>query len=260
MGGLYKKMPVTFVVYLVGALALSGIAPLAGFFSKDEILTAAFHNNLAVMIILLISAFLTAFYMGRQVMLVFFGQPRSSAAQTARENSAIITVPLLVLAALSALGGALNLPWMNNLGNWLAQTFGAVEPEAFLWPMALGSLAVAFTGLLIAWLVYSQRKAQFPGEPDPLRTALGPIYTGMEHKWWVDELYHGVIVRPYQWLAQFTALKVDLGVIDGISAGLAKLTQKSSQFWGKLQNGFVRSYALVMLAGAIIIMTYLVLR
>ncbi len=110
MGGLRKRMPVTFWVFLIGALALSGIAPLAGFFSKDEILAEAFHLQPGAFILLIIAAFLTALYMGRQVFLVFFGKPRSKPAEQASESRAIVTVPLVVLAFLSLTGGILNLP------------------------------------------------------------------------------------------------------------------------------------------------------
>ena len=110
MGGLRTRMPVTFWVYLAGALALSGIFPWAGFWSKDEILTGAIHRFPAIFWVLTLAAFLTAFYIGRQVWMVFFGQPRHPAAGNAKESPRIITIPLIILAVLATLGGALNLP------------------------------------------------------------------------------------------------------------------------------------------------------
>ncbi len=111
MGGLRKTMPVTFWVYVIGALALAGIFPFAGFWSKDEILAAAFSQGYtAVYWLLTIAAFFTAFYMGRQIWMVFFGEPHHEAAAKAEESPKVITVPLMILAALSVLGGAFNLP------------------------------------------------------------------------------------------------------------------------------------------------------
>ena len=125
MGGLRSRMPVTFAVYLIGGLALSGIPPLAGFFSKDEILTDAWHTHPVVFGLLSVAAALTAFYMGRQLWMVFAGQPRSEAAAQARENPAIMLVPLLGLAGLSLAGGLINFPGLHPLGNFLRSS---IEP------------------------------------------------------------------------------------------------------------------------------------
>ncbi len=261
MGGLRKKMPLTFWVYLVGALALSGIAPLAGFFSKDEILAAASRNSIAVFILLVVAAFFTAFYMGRQLLLVFFGKARSKAADHAAESPAVVTVPLVILAALAALGGIINFPGLNWLEKWLEPVFTNLVPGEFILSVAASSLAVALIGLGTAWLIYSRRKIlTVPGQPDPLKQALGPVYTGMERKWWVDELYQKIIISPYQSLARFLALPVDQGIIDGIANGLARLTAAFANAWRKLQNGFVRRYALTILVGVVLILAYLVLR
>ncbi len=121
MGGLRKQMKITFWVYLIGAIALAGLPPLAGFWSKDEILLAS-KANPTVYYMLSAAAFFTAFYMGRQVLMVFFGQPRSEAASHASESPLIMTVPLMILAALSAFAGLLNLPWFHTFGHWLEHT------------------------------------------------------------------------------------------------------------------------------------------
>ncbi len=259
MGGLRKKMPVTFWVYLIGGLALSGIAPLAGFFSKDEILAAAYHGHTAVFVLLIITAFLTAFYMGRQLVMVFFGGPLTSAAEHASESPRVVTIPLIILALLSVLGGALNLPGVHTLEHWLAHTLGEGEPAEFIWLVAGLSLLLALIGLGTAWLIYS-RKAQKADAADPLKKPLGALYTGMERKWWVDELYQALILDPYKAFAQFMAEPVDLGVIDRIGGGLAAGTRTLAEGLRKLENGYVRSYALWMLVGLVAIMTYLFLR
>ena len=131
MGGLRSKMKLTFWVYLIGALALSGIAPLAGFFSKDEILAFAFGKNPIMFGMLLLAAFFTAFYMARQVWMVFFAKPRSEAAEGAKENPPVMTIPLVILALLSILGGAINLPGVDKLGQWLEHTIAGLHPAEF---------------------------------------------------------------------------------------------------------------------------------
>lgn len=259
MGGLRKKLPVTFWVYLVGGLSLSGIAPLAGFFSKDEILGAAFQGQRAVFILLVITAFLTAFYMGRQLVMVFFGGGRSKAAEAASESPRVITLPLIILAVFSAFGGALNLPGAHTLEHWLSHTLGEGEPAKFIWLVAGISLALALLGLGAAWLIYS-RKVRKADDADPLKKPLGALYTGMEHKWWVDELYQALIINPFKAFSQFMADPVDLGVIDRVGGGLAAGTRSLAEGLRKLENGYLRSYALWMLIGLLAIMTYLFLR
>ena len=258
MGGLRKRMPVTFWVYLAGALALSGIAPLAGFFSKDEILAAAWQAHPATFIVLAAAAFLTAFYMGRQLVLVFFGEARSEAAQKASESSKVVTIPLIILAVLSVIGGALNLPGLHTLEHWLSHTLGEGEPAHFVWLVAGTSLVLALLGLGLGWLIYS-KKADSP-YADPLKKALGPLFTGMENKWWVDEFYTAVVLNPYKAFAQFMAEPVDLGVIDRIGGGLAAGTRVLAEGLRKAENGYIRTYGLWMLLGLAAIMTWLFLR
>ncbi len=260
MGDLQKKLPWTFWTYLMGALALSGIAPLSGFFSKDEILTAASRTSPWIFVILILAAFLTAFYMGRQIFLVFFGQARSEASANASESSAVILVPLVILAVLSVIGGALNLPGTYILEKWIAQTM-VVKPDQFVGAIAGASFALALIGLFMAWLVYGRRKPlAHPGEPDPLARRLGKVYVGMQNKWWVDEFYQAVIVRPYQSLSELLAQPVDLGGIDAVSNGLGSSIRSLANFWRRWENGFVRSYALTLLIGLVVILAYLMLK
>jgi NADH-quinone oxidoreductase subunit L len=259
MGGLRKKMPVTFWVYLAGALALSGIAPLAGFFSKDEILAAAFHGHAAVFILLAITAFLTAFYMGRQLVMIFFGKTRTHAADGASESPRVVTIPLIILAVLSIIGGALNLPGLHTLEHWLAHTIGEGQPAEFILLVAGLSLLLALLGLAAAWFIYTRRETRVD-EPDVLKKDLGILYSGMEHKWRVDEIYQALILNPYKAFAQFMAEPVDLGLIDRVGGGLAAGTRTLAEGLRKLENGYIRSYALWMLVGLAAIMTYLFLR
>ena len=202
-------MPVTFWLYLIGTLALAGIVPFAGFWSKDEILANAFSNGFTVIYWLLtIAAFFTAFYMGRQIWMVFFGEPRHEAAAHAEESPKVITVPLMVLAALSVVGGALNYPGVDTLSNWLENTVQFIKPIEFQMNVALISTGLALLAILISWLLYG-RKPLKAGEIDPLKKMLGPIFTGMERKWFVDELYWALFLDRYVDVSRFLADVID---------------------------------------------------
>ncbi|MBN2554857.1 MAG: NADH-quinone oxidoreductase subunit L [Anaerolineales bacterium] len=285
MGGLRSRMKVTFAVYLTGALALAGIPPLAGFFSKDEILAEASHLYPLVYILLTLAAFLTAFYMGRQIFMVFFGKPRSSAAEHAHENPPLITLPLIGLAILAAVGGGLNLPGLHSLAGWLEHTLGHSHILEFNYLVAGISTALALFAIGLAWLLYG-RKPMKQGEEDPLKRILGPVFSGIANKWWIDELYGAVFIRPYAalstWLAEvvdwkfwhdwfhdsviakgfrgltaWLSMDVDLKVIDAIADGIARLTGSLSERMSALQTGYVRSYALSMFVGMVLLLSYI---
>ncbi|HEY9075800.1 MAG TPA: NADH-quinone oxidoreductase subunit L [Anaerolineaceae bacterium] len=262
MGGLRSRMKVTFWVYLVGALALAGIAPLAGFFSKDEILAAASHKNPAVFVILAFTALLTAFYMGRQVFMIFFGSPRSKEAGQASESPAIVLVPLLTLALLSLAGGAFNFPGIQTLEHWLEYSFERIPlPPAEFIPWVAGvSLVLALVGILTAWAVYGRKPLAKASDPDPLSKPMNGVFSLLENKWWVDEVYQALILNPYQRFSAWLANTFDLGVIDAISAGLAALTRGFASLLALLQNGYARTYALVITIGVVLLLTFFFLR
>jgi NADH-quinone oxidoreductase subunit L len=292
MGGLRSRMPITFWVYLIGALALSGIPPLAGFFSKDEILADSSIESTIVYILLAAAAFLTAFYMGRQVLMVFFGKSRSDAAAHARENRPVMTVPLMILAGLAFVGGGLNLPGIHSLTSWLEHTIAHIHVTDFNVMVSVVSVALALLAIGAAWLLYG-RVTMAKGDRDPLRSILGPIFIGMENKWWVDELYAALILNPYKrlsralvvgegeenegsefWehfvheivigrgyraLAEFMDLTVDLGFIDAFFNSMAGVTGAIAQRLKKLQSGYVRSYALSVFVGVVLILGYFII-
>ncbi len=287
MGGLRKQMPVTFWLYMIGTVALAGLFPFAGFWSKDEILADAFKEFPHVYWILTIAAFLTAFYMCRQVWMVFFGKPRHEVAGHAVESPLIMTAPLMVLAALSVFGGMLNLPGIHTLTLWLEHTIKIV-PGEFNMGVALTSTALALIAIFLSWWLYL-RKPLEAGQPDPLKKMLGPIFTGMENKWFIDEAYwfvfveryvdlarflaqtvdwdfwhewfhNSVIARGFVGLTRFLADPVDLGVVDKVSKVLADAVQASANSLRKIQNGFVRTYALSVLLGVVAILGYLLFK
>jgi NADH-quinone oxidoreductase subunit L len=226
MGGLRKKMPFTFWTFLIGGFALSGFPLLtAGFWSKDEILTGAFSGGqMGVFITLALAALLTAFYTMRQITLTFLGEPRTKAASHAHESKATMTVPLMILAFFAITAGWAGIPEkFPGLGglipNWFEEFVGSMlhmehtaEATHSLVPL-FTSLAVALGGLLIGWLVYRGVRQI----SDPLEKALGKLHTLLKNKYYIDELYNLIFIRPAVWLAEvFTDKWLDLGLIDGI--------------------------------------------
>jgi NADH-quinone oxidoreductase subunit L len=259
MGGLAMRMPTTFKVYVIGALALAGIPPLAGFFSKDEIVAFASKGHPFILVLLLAAAFLTAFYMGRQVWMVFAGQPRSEAAAGAVEAGNWMKIPLLVLAGLAILGGLINLPGLEPLGKWLEHTIEGSHSVAFSWITAGIAVVVALSGIASAWLLYG-RKTLSRLEPDPLRKWIGPFFQVFEKKWWVDEIYDFLLLTPFKDIAAIMAKPVDQGLIDGMVNGSATVTQRISGSLRKLNNGLVRAYAFFILVGLAAILGILILK
>ncbi|RME87231.1 MAG: hypothetical protein D6770_09825 [Anaerolineae bacterium] len=238
MGGLRKKMPITFWTFLIGGFALSGFPVLtAGFWSKDEILGDAFaHGHMAVFVTLAVAALLTAFYTMRQITLTFLGEPRTKAAEHAQETPWTMTVPLMVLAFFAVTYGWVGIPeHFPILGgivpNWLHEFVGgtlAEPPEAapFNALPLLTSLVVALGGLFLGWLVYRKQAA---GAPDPLSKM--PGYHFLKNKWYFDEAYDFLFVKPAYWLAETLVFRwMDRGVIDGILHAVAWLAWQVGHF------------------------------
>tara|TARA_B100001123_G_scaffold448967_1_gene612303 strand:+ start:1479 stop:3488 length:2010 start_codon:yes stop_codon:yes gene_type:complete len=292
MGGLKDKMKTTFGVYVVGAVALAGIFPLAGFWSKDEILADAWHvgmveghwHGMTVYILLALAAVITAFYMTRQIILVFFGSSRSAAANHATENPPIMTVPLIGLAILSIVGGGINLPWSHVLGSWLEHTHHFFHGIDFDLTVALTSTALAVASIFVGYIVYYRRPLESSTAPDPLSSVLGPSLKFFYNKWYIDELYDATFVRLYEWKARFLAFQVDWdfwhdfvhdqiilksfknaagalsGPVDrlGINKffdGLAYSVQNIAvNVLRPLQTGYVRNYALGVMLGVVMVL------
>ncbi len=228
MGGLRKKMPITFWTFLIGGLALSGFPVLtAGFWSKDEIFAEAFGNgHPAVFIVLALAAFMTAFYTMRQITLTFFGEPRSKAAGHASETTWTMTFPLIVLAVFAVGCGWVGIPeHFPGLGgvlpNWFHEFVGGTLAEVpveveFSWIPLLTSLGVSVGGLLFGWLAY--RKVSSPAE-DRLQIPL------LKNKYYFDEIYNFLFVKPAYWIAEtFTSLFMDRIVIDGFLHSVARFS------------------------------------
>jgi NADH-quinone oxidoreductase subunit L len=275
MGGLRHTMPQTYWTYLVGALALAGIVPLAGFWSKDEILAHAWEANKLAAVVLIAASVLTAFYMGRQMALVFYGKPRDHAAEHAHESGPVMLWPLFILAVGSVLVGFINLPSglglphgvLHLLDEWLHPVFtspGSVPHEAlpFNWAIAIVTTLLAVgSGWLGVWLYKDKVASRIkPGKDDPAHYYLGDIWRGMEIAWGFDWFYDRAIVRPYRAVANFLSSVFDAQGIDGVLVdGSARLFGRLAQWFRLSQTGYVRNYALVFLVGVIGVIGYFVL-
>ncbi len=278
MGGLWNKMRTTSIVYIIGSLALAGIVPFAGFWSKDEILLEASHRSPIAYILLTIAAAFTAFYMTRQVLMVFFGKPKSEAAAHAPESSKLMTTPLIILAFFSVTIGLINVT--GGFTHWLepAEEFGGLDPQ-----VAIISTVIAVLAIAAGYFVYRPRDTKSAVD-DPLRKT-GFIFTVLNNKYWIDQLYGRLFVKPFIWLSEFLAKVVDWKfwhdwfhesviyqgfmsltsflanpidklVIDGAVNGMGKLVAWASSNLRTVQTGFVRNYALMMLAGVVFVVAW----
>ncbi len=240
MGGLRTKMPVTFWTFLIGGLALSGFPILtAGFWSKDEILADAFaHGHMAVFVALALAALLTAFYTMRQISLTFLGTPRTKAAEHAHESARSMTLPLVVLSVFAVAAGWIGIPEdFPGLGGmvptWLHDFLGSVlpehpEPVIFNATPLLISVAAALGGLTLGWLVYRNMRT---GERDPLERPLGAVYRLLKNKYYFDELYDRILVKPAYWIAEvFTYQVIDRRLIDGTLHAIAGFALRVGSF------------------------------
>ncbi len=237
MGGLRKKMPYTFWTFLVGMLALAGVPPLAGFWSKDEILAVAFVQNPVVWVMGTLAAFITAFYMTRQVCLTFAGEPRNKEIH-AHESPPVMYVPLIVLAVGAALLGLLGVPaefpvlgpllGNNPFHHFLAEQFSQwhyahLPHVGFNASVMLISIVMAGLGIGLGYLLYG-RKPLGEGQRDPLER-LGVIWTLLKNKYYIDEIYRATIIRATIGLAD-VLFRFDQGIIDTIVNLVGKLTER----------------------------------
>ena len=246
MGGLRKKLPVTYITFLIGCLAIAGIPPLSGFFSKDAILLGAFEHDKFLYVVGVITAALTAFYMFRLLFITFGGTFRGTEEQKhhIHESPAAMTVPLMVLAVLSIVGGFVGVPevFMHG-GEKLAEFLSPVIPtlqhhiehSTEIMLMALTTV-IAIVAIVVAWLRYRTYKEEQP-------TAFGKL---LENKWYVDELYNSIVVQPVNKLGIVANRYFEKSGIDTIVNGVGRLVNYGSRQLRWLQSGQVGSYVLLM--------------
>jgi NADH-quinone oxidoreductase subunit L len=267
MGGLKSKMPFTFWTFLIGTLALSGIPPFSGFFSKDDIIGAIFDQAQhtawlwIIWALLILTAGLTALYMFRLIFLVFFGQEREPALNDhAHDPSLIMKVPMAILAFLAITGGYVAIPGAKDvIGDWLGHTFTRYQPVAPPLPatqvvsLVVAALA-ALAGIFVAWRVW------YKHEPEPARAAAAfPAgYRLFANRWYIDAIYDAFIVKPILGIgASFNAV-VERFLINGIVDGSALALRGGSGELRKAQTGYVRAYAFTILLGAVLIVGFYV--
>lgn len=295
MGGLYPHLKTTALTFMAGWLAISGIPPLSGFFSKDEILFEAFkEGHLVLWAVGVFTAFLTAFYASRQIFLTFFGESRLEPELEARvhESPRVMTVPLMALGVLAIVGGFLGVPPgagsavhrflgpVFESGAHGAEAAAAAEGGVLQWGLALLSAMAGALGILLAASMYIRRRI----DPAELTERFRPIYTVLYNKYWVDELYGFIFVggyrafsrlldtvvdavvvhdrlfvRPFRAGTDLLSGPFDLGVVDGAVNGIADLIDRSSQTLRRVQTGYVRNYALSVLFGVVLVLVYFLL-
>jgi NADH-quinone oxidoreductase subunit L len=270
MGGLKSKLPVTFWTMLIGTLAISGIPPFAGFFSKDEILAHVFVQSKSMYVIGVITAMFTSFYMFRMLFLTFYGKFRGTHEQEhhLHESPPSMTVPLILLAVLSTVGGFLGVPESLGGHHWLEQFLSPVfkdsasivknvpslrQTEIFLMAISVGGAVLA---LIYAYLRYI-KKGHVPVADQEDRPALASL---SYHKFYIDELYDAVIRKPLDALSVFFYKVIDQLGIDGIVNEIGKSPVEAGKGLRLLQTGNVGFYIFMMVAGIISILMYILIK
>jgi NADH-quinone oxidoreductase subunit L len=259
MGGLRKLLPITFGTMVIGWLAISGLFPLSGFWSKDEILGAAWVRGgwyYGLWAIGALTALLTAFYMTRLMWLTFTGEGRWDEGVKPHESPPIMTGALVALAIPSLLAGLLNTPIRLGLEHFLEPSFEGVEQThpvggASVWLLALVSVALVLIGLFYAIRRYG--RTPLPDEADG-------YWRAAEHGYYVDDLYGRVLVLPGKAVAGWLASVFDNQVIDGLVNGSARLVRGTGEALRPLQSGWVRSYALGIGAGTLGLVLWILIR
>lgn len=258
MGGLKKKLPITHLTFLIGCIAIAGIPPFSGFFSKDEILAAAFADNKLYWVLGVIGAVMTAFYMFRLYATTFLGQFRGTEEQKhhLHESPLSMTFPLIVLAILAAVAGFVGVPEVlmpnsHALGEFLAPIFAESAKHAHAHHLDHSTeyvLMAASVGLAAIAIIYAIFR--FTRKPDLQEaTGFGKV---LADKWYVDEFYNGIIVRPLNWLGKFLNTYIEKGLIDWIVNGVGRSVNYLSRQVRLVQSGQVGSYVLLMVLSILV--------
>ena len=267
MGGLKSKLPITFFTMLMGTIAISGLPPFSGFFSKDEILAHVYEHNPTLWVIGVIGAMLTAFYMFRMLFLTFWGSFRGTKEQEKHlhESPKSMTIPLVVLAILSVFGGLIGVPEVLGGSHWLAQFLSpvlvytkAVSGEAVPLDHAteyllMGiSVGAALLAIGIAYVTYVSRKV-LPISDAENRSFLSKL---SYHKFYIDEVYEALITRPLDAISTFFYKVVDKLGIDGLVNGAGTTAKEASKTLRLIQTGNVGFYIFMMVAGIVALLIY----
>lgn len=260
MGGLKGWMKITFITFLISTLAISGLPPFSGFFSKDEILMTAFHHNKALWVIASLASIMTAFYMFRLLYLTFFKSFRGTEEQKhhLHESPALITFPLIILAILALVGGAISLPGSSWLNHYLAPVIAKPAVHHHLDTTAYMLMGIAVVGALIgigiAYMKYIKK-----GEVPPQDSEIEGVHKVLYNKFYVDEFYMAVIVKPIYAIASFGKNVVERG-ISWLVFGTGKLANMFGDEGRTIQNGSVGLYLFVFVFGICSVVAYVFLK
>jgi len=260
MGGLRKKMPITYLTFLAATLAISGIPPFSGFFSKDMILSKALEHNIVLYTLALGTALITCFYMFRLLYLVFFGEQRMADTHP-HESSKVMTVPLMILSVLSVFGGFLNIPSLfgGNLSfsNYLDSAVVSKSSEEISHTTEIGMifLSVTLLGVIIYWAYQTYvRKAQIPSGDEVKLTPLQRIIT---NKFYVDEFYRTAFEKPFGLLSNFLFKKVESVILGPAVDEVGMITSKLGDLTRRLQRGNISFYLFAMVAGILLFIVFI---
>jgi NADH-quinone oxidoreductase subunit L len=293
MGGLRTKTPITFWTMAIATIAIAGLPPFAGFFSKDEILWKTFSSgNILLWGVGAVAAGLTAFYMSRLIFMTFFNKCRASdeVKHHIHESPKTMTFPLIILAGLSMIGGFLNVPhalkYIGFLGeekvHHLLDPVIGLGPDKILqkagsthglsetahhaaaphhsmtleYGLMFLSIAIALTGIYVAYLMYMKNRDW----PKKLAARFATIHKIIFNKWYVDEIYAFLFVRPFHALSNFFWKGIDIPIIDGIVNGIPRLIGWSSNVLKYIQSGHVQNYAVSIVLGTLFLLIYYYLR
>ncbi|NVO19737.1 MAG: NADH-quinone oxidoreductase subunit L [Bacteroidetes bacterium] len=262
MGGLSGKLRTTFITFLIATLAIAGIPPLSGFFSKDEILMEVYKSNPVMWAFALAGALLTTFYMFRLLFLVFPGKFRGTQKQEEHmhESPAVMTVPLLILAVLAAIGGFMGIPALfggsHNLGSFLKPVLGSVQTNGtelstgIEWMLIIITLLFTASSILLAWWIYSKKKVI----PIADGVELPALKSLLSRKFYVDEIYDFLFVKPFSWLSDVFHRFIEVKGIDAVVNGIGNLVIRTGNTLRLIQTGNTGFYMFVMVIGIILIL------
>jgi NADH-quinone oxidoreductase subunit L len=261
MGGLRKKLPVTFLTMLIGTIAIAGLPPFSGFFSKDEILAHVFEHDKIMWGIAVFGAFLTAFYMFRMLFLTFYGKYRGThhAEEKIHESPKSMTIPLIILAVLSAVGGVIGIPEVLGGNHWLSQWLSPVihhvaETPEHATEFALMGVSVlgVLVSIAIAYVKYI-KQSHIPASDEAKRSLIANL---SYNKFYFDEIYDVLIRKPLDLLSGFFYRIVDNKIVDGVVNGLGWGTTEASKGIRLVQSGNVGFYIFMMVIGIISLLLY----
>jgi NADH-quinone oxidoreductase subunit L len=242
MGGLRSKIPYTFWTMMCAAVAIAGVPPFSGFFSKDAILLAAYYHAPWMYWLGVVTAGMTAFYVFRAMFLAFFGSYRGH--EHPHESPPVMWIPLAILAALSLVGG-----YFIQIPTFLRDFFQGVPEVPEDSSLMLISVASGLIGIFFAWLMYIAK----PAMADSLASSFKLLYTTLYNKYWVDEVYDATVVKPLVGGSRWVLWRgADAGLIDGSVNGVGTLAQKAGGVLRLLQSGNIRSYATWVLFGSVL--------